>query len=423
MSQHSWVQGSSAVTERSPEPEPFAVAAGLLWNDRYLLIPLCLVLGVSAALDLLLNSLGRSNWMAIVAVDRALQIGVVTWIVLRWRRHLQTIQGSSPNVLRLTARIAAVSIASSVLLAMPVLGLAVNLGGSSSLLFVALGVMGVIWCLRVYFYFAVVGILGLPITLGLAHAVRISKADGMAALRSLVVPCGITMLLTALLTIPSPDGRSVIWMTAASSAECIFWILSTYLALGYALTAINEGDWRAAGLTPYRRERLSTLQMQGGKTLPKYLRPKFGFAMCAAALCCMAANLARQLSEPPAVNVVVKNVIVADYSLKVELEVEDRSYKFRGFYPVAFSVKTKTGFGVSNSLTAVSASPDGGEMVTSLVSEDGAARTLFLTFSSGKTAAALRGLDNIWLWYQFQPLVAITPQMLQQQQLAPEASA
>jgi hypothetical protein len=126
----------------------------------------------------------------------------------------------------------------------------------------------------------------------------------------------------------------------------------------------------------------------------------------------MAANLGRQLNEPPAASVAIKKVTVADYTIKVELEVEDRSFRFRGFHPVAFSIKTKTGFAVSNSLTSVAHTSDGAGISGAIVSPDGAPRPLFLTFSTGKTAAALRGLDNIWLWYQLQPLVAITPQML-----------
>ncbi len=404
------------------QAEPFRLAAGLLWNDRFLLIPLCIVLALSAGLDLALESLGYSSWAAIVAVERMLQIGVVTWIVLRWRRRLQSAQAPVLNPVRLAARIAVVSIASSILLAMPLFGIAVNSGsGASSLLFVVLGVFGVVWCLRVYFYFAVVGILGLPVSPALTYAVRMSRENGTAALRSLVVPCGLTMLLTALLTMPSPDGRSVVWMTVASSAECVFWILSTYTALGYALAAFGDEAWRGAGLTPYRQERLATIQKQGGTQLPRYLRPKAGLMMCLVAFLCMGANLGRQLNVPPAARVAIRNVTVVDYSIKVELEVEDRTYKFRGFHPVAFSIKTKTGFAVAHSLTSVSLTPDGAGVVGGLSSSDGAPQVLYLTFSTGKTAAALKGLDNVWLWYQLQPLVAITPGMLQP--LTPEAAA
>lgn len=406
----------------SSHVEPFSLAAGLLWNDRFTLIPLGFILALSAGFDLLLESFGYSSWAAVVVADRLLQIVVITWIVLRWRRRLQSSQAQVLNPVRLAARIAVVSIASSALLAMPLLGIAVNSGSdASSLLFVVLGVFGVVWCLRVYFYFAVVGILGLPIGLAISYAVRISRENGMAALRSLIVPCGLTMLLTALLTMPSPDGRSSFWFTMASSAECVFWILSTYTALGYALTVFGDSEWRGAGLTPYRQERLATIQKQGGTQLPRYLRPKAGVVMCLFAFICMGANLGRQLNNPPATSVVIKNVAVADYSIKLELEVEDRSYKFRGFHPAAFSIKTKTGFAVANSLTSVALTPDGIGVVGALSSSDGSPRALFLTFSTGKTAAALKGLDNVWLWYQFQPLVAITPAMLQQ--LVPEAAA
>lgn len=405
--------GAVAAAESRSELEPFGVAAGLMWNDRALIVPLCLVLSVSAVVDLVFGVTERSGWLGVVALDRALQISVVTWIVARWRKRLQAVSHAAVSSFSLWARIAVVSVASSILLAMPVLGMSLNPAGASSLLYLVLGALGIVWCLRVYFYFAAVGILGSSVGVGLAQALRISKADGTAALRSLLVPCGVTMLLTACLSLPSPDGRSPVWMAAASAAECAFWILSTYSALGYALTAFSESEWRSAGLTPYRRERLSTLQTQGGKSIPKYLRPRYGMLLCAAALCFMALNLVRQLQQPPAARISVKSVTVADYSVKVELEVEDRTFKFRGFHPVAFSLKTKTGFGISNSLQSVALTADGTGIVPTIVSDDGAPRAVFLTFSSGKTAAALRGLDNVWLWYQMQPLAAITPEMLQ----------
>jgi len=420
MSNNAAERSSEGGLGRSKALEPFSLAAGLLWNDRFLLLPLCIVLASAGLVDLTLQSFGGSNEMGIMVLDRAIQILVVAFIVLRWRKRLQGTQGAPLGVTRLAARIAVVSITSTLLLALPFLGLLGNRGGGA-FLFLLCGALGVVWCLRVYFYFAVVGILGAPISSGLARAVAMSKSDGMAALRSLVVPCALTMLLTSLLMMPSPGGRSILWMTAASSAEGIFWILSTYTALAYALAVFNDSEWRAAGLTPYRQERLSTIQTQGGTTLARYLRPKVGLWMCLGAVCLMAANLARQMNEPPAASVAVKSVTVSDYLIKVELEVEDREYKFRGFHPMAFSVKSKTGFPIANSLTSISLTPDGTNLLGPLYSKDGAPQTLFLTFSSGKTAAALRGLDNVWLWYQFQPLLAISPQMLQP--LAPEATA
>lgn len=393
--------------------DPFGVAAGLLLNDRLFLIPFCLLLSLPALLDVVFQQFGMSSWTALVILDRIVQIFVVTSITLMWRRRLQVVQTSSLGTLRTMGRIALVSVASSALLAMPVLGMAVNPSGPGSLLFVFLGVIGLVWCLRVYFYFAVVGILGNSIPMGLARAIQISRSDRAAALRALIVPCALTMFLTALLAMPSPDGRSVIWTAVAASAECVFWIVSTYVALGYALTVFTESEWRTAGLTPYRVERLRTIQKQGGERFPTYLRPKFGFGVLAFAFVLMAANLNTQLNAPPAVAMVVKNVVVADYSVQVELEVEDRTFNFRGFHPIAFSLKTKTGFDIASSLRSVSLTPEGTGLLTTLSSADGAPRSLFLTFTTGKTEAALRGLDNMWLWYQFKPVLPIAPEMLQ----------
>jgi hypothetical protein len=385
----------------------------MLWNDRLILVPLALFLSLSLALDLTLRSYDTSSWSIIAVVDRVLQILLVTFIAARWRKRLQAQPASSASGLKLAARIAPVSIASSFLLIVPFIGFALNPGGGSTFLFVLLGTLGIVWSLRVYFYFAVVAFMGLSPGPSLARAVAIAKSDGTAALKTLVAPCGFTMLLTALLTLPSPSGRSVMWMSLASASECVFWILSTYTAIGYALTAFGDGEWRAAGLTPYRSERLSTLQAQGGARLARYLTPRFGLGVSLLALTLMIANLGRQLSEPPVARVAIKNVEVSDYSLKLELEVEDREYLFRGFHPVGFSVKTQTGFAAVNSLTSVSLTSEGSGFIGSLTSKDGAPQTLFLTFSSAKTAAALKGLDNLWLWYQAQPLLAISPEMLQ----------
>jgi|GEM_PF-1400731 len=397
---------------RDGQLDPFGIAAGMLWNDRAILIPLAIFLAFSVVLDIFLKSYDISSWTAVAIVDRVLQIIVVAFISLRWRRRLLAQVANSLNGFKLAARIAPVSIASSFLLIVPFIGFAVNPGGATTFLFVLLGILGIVWSLRVYFYFAVVAFMGSLPGPSLTRAVAMSKSDGTAALRTLVVPCALTMLLTALLTLPSPSGRSLFWMSLASSAESVFWILSTYTAIGYALTAFGDGEWRAAGLTPYRAERLSTLQAQGGKILARYLTPRFGFGISLLALTLMIANLGRQLSEPPDARVAIKKVEVSDYSLKLELEVEDRQYLFRGFHPVGFSVKTQTGFGVVNSLTAVSLTEGGDGFVGSIPSKDGGPQSLFLTFSSGKTAAALKGLDNLWLWYQARPLLAIPPELL-----------
>jgi hypothetical protein len=158
--------------------------------------------------------------------------------------------------------------------------------------------------------------------------------------------------------------------------------------------------------------RLRTLETQGGRSLPKFLSPRFGLLVLGVAVCFLVGNLIRQLHQPPVAQVTVKQVQVSDRQIRVELEVEDREYLFRGFTPAAFSIASKTGFRQIEGLVSVSPNPDGKEIMPFIVSKDGAATRLYLTFSSSKSESALRGLDNMWLWYKLAPLLSIPAEML-----------
>lgn len=403
------------ISSRNSRLDPFGLAAGLLKNDRVFVLSLLLILSSTALADLALVLSGISlNWGWLVISDKLIQVAAVFAIATRWRSRLygQVIGDIKDPLSRLKVflRIALISLTSALLLGVPFIGVSVNLiGGSGALLFFTIGILGVVWCLRVYFFFAIAAILGLPLASGLAAAVNLSKRDRSAALRSIATPVAVTMLLTALLSLGSPDGRSLYWTAAVSAGEGIFWILSSYTALAYALVIFNDAEWRAAGLTPYRGERLSTIQAQGDKRLAKILKPKSGLLVALLALSLMAVNLQRNLTTPPAAKVSIIGAAVEDYSIKIELEVVDPEYKFRGFQPLAFSIKTKTGSPFAESLKSVARTSDGQGFITGIQSVDGSRERIFLSFSSAKTARTIRGSDNVWLWYKSVPLMPIDP--------------
>jgi hypothetical protein len=403
-------------TETAVTPyDPAAVAIGLLRNDLAFLPLLCVLLSISAVLDVLAYSASDVWRASIVVTDRLMQIVVVSIIVLRWRRLLQASQGPKVKAISIVFRIAVVSIAASLVLSTPFFGIAITQNAVGAAAFLALLVLGVMWCLRVYLFYAVAGMLGLPFGASFARSVELSRSNTRAILRSLVAPAAITVVCSALFLMPYPDGRSLILMAASSACEGIFWILSTYTGLALALTLFTEKEWRAAGLSHYRTERLTTLTKQGGKILPKYLALRFGFIMFAVALCFLAGNLARLGQLPPAAKVTLRTVDVSDYKITVTLVLEDHEYDFRGLQPQAFFIASQTGSLQSTRLLSASQQLGKEERVGFIKADGTQSATLYLTFSSSKTADVLRGLDNMWLWYRAQPLLQITPEMLKGQ--------
>jgi hypothetical protein len=400
-------------TSKEKVLNPFGIAAGLIRNDWLVMIGFFLLLSISAVVDLFTYSAPAQVRFGVIVLDRALQIAVISMIVLRWRRRLQIAHGRNVRSLAVVGRIAVISIAASIMITTPFFGLMVSTNGLGALPFLGLTLLGCFWCLRVYFFYAVAGLLGQPLGPSFARAVTLSKGNTGAVLRSLVTPCALTLLLTALASFPYPDGRSMPWMTAASAAEGVFWILSSYTGLGFALTVLTEQDWRAAGLDHYHTHRLRTLETQGGRTLPRYLSPRFGLWILGVAMCFLAGNLMRQLHQPPAAKVTIKQVQISDYKVRVELEVEDKEFHYRGFTPAAFSVASKTGFRLVEGLESVSQVPDKKEIIAFVSTPRGDPTRLYLTFATSKTEASLRGLDNMWLWYKLQPLVPISLEMLQ----------
>lgn len=387
--------------------DPLRIAAGLLKNDSSLLPILLAVLALPALLDPLVARTPDSARTFIMFSDRVLQLLVVSFISLRWRRRLESSQGPRVRWLPAAARITFIGLSLSVLVTIPMITMFLSGDGVSSIISVVLLTFGCWYALRVYFYFAAASIFGMSLGSSVVRSIEVGKRDSTAALRSMIAPGALAILLIALAMAPAPDGRSLMWLTIASCMEGVFWLLSTYTGLAWALIVFNESDWRGAGLDPYRSERLDTIQAQGSIDVAKWLSPKFGLVIALAAVGVWISNTVRQLHLLPAASVSVSHVWVADYSVKVELSVSDPEHHFRGFSPFAFSIASKTGFQQAQRLTSVSKSYDGKEMLIGLDGDGTQPQSVFLTFQTGKTAESMKETDNMWLWYKFEPFLPL----------------
>ena len=391
----------------SADLDPFAIAAGMLRNDIPLLLPALGVLALASIAQSLSSPSSFIEIGGVVLLDRVIQLVVISAVVLRWRRKLEHVKGSLVNPFLAALRIIAAGLVVWGALTLPMVGASFASLSWASPFFIFLFFCAVFWSFRFYFYFATFGLLGGTLRDSCGAAIDLGRREPLAAVRSLIAPVAVTALVVGLLWYPAPDGRSLFWATAASAAEGLFWVLSTYTGLALALVCIDESVWRAAGLDPYRHQRLRTLEAQGRASRFNWLSPRSGVRIFVVALCVIIGALVQGFSVEPAASIKVESYQVRDRGISVVLDLSDPVYKFRGFNPYAFSLATQTGMEVvSARIEKVSLTPDGDFLRGTFPSQAGPVK-LYLAFKSHKTDEALRGMDNLYLWYNLKPVVPL----------------
>jgi len=399
--------------QREPAPSvatdlnPFVIAAGLLRNDIPLLLPMLGVLALSSIMQGLISPTSMIDFGGLMSLDRLLQLVIVSFIVLRWRRKLEHVKGSLVNPILAAARIVVAGFVMWGALTLPMIGASLIALNWASPIFIFLFFCAVFWSFRLYFYFATFGLLGGTIKGACGAALGLARRDPIASIRSLVAPAAVTALVVGILWYPSPDGRSLFWATAASAAEGLFWVLSTYTGLAFALVLIDDSEWRAAGLDPYRQQRLKTLEAQGRASRFNWLSARSGIKIFLVALCVIIGDLVQGFSMEPAARITVESYKVQDRGISVVIDLADPVYKFRGFNPYAFSLASQTGLEVvSSRIEKVSLAPDGEALRGTLPSQTDPIK-LYVTFKSHKTDDAVKEMDNLYLWYNLRAVVPL----------------
>jgi hypothetical protein len=387
--------------------DPFAIAAGLLKNDVFIVLPAFIILALSALIPGLLEGSGGAYVGALMLFDRFLQLSIMSLIVLRWRKRFEHTKKPSQGTSRVCLRLILVGFIVWGALTFPILGATLTPLPWLASLCLLVFFLALFWIFRFYFYFATFGLLTGSVRELAAATLALSRRNPGAALRSLIAPLAVTALVWGLLLYPSPDGRSIFWSTMTSTALGIFWILATYTGIAYALVLIDESAWRGSGLDPYRKERLRTLETQGRSSHFNWLAPRNGAKIFMVAMCVVALSLFQGLQAAPAPHITVQGCEAQNHGVSVVLELTDVQYKFRGFNPYAFSLRSQTGFDISTGVARVFYEPGGDEVTGPLPSEPNPVK-LRVNFKSNKTQEALAALDNVYLWYNLKPLFPVT---------------
>lgn len=389
---------------------PFQIAAALLMHDARLLPLMLVALAAGSVAETVVVSSDISSAMLTNVLARLVQLMVICGVTLRWRYRLEYSHTIHVRPLVAFLRTCVFGFGLWGIFVIPSLVLSyVSNGVSNAVLFsplIFLVVLGTIWSLRYYFYFVPLSLLGADLRRAALLSFRLGKKARWAALASMTTPAAISLLLVVGCFTPYPDGRSLMWSTLAAACEGVFWLLSTYTALGYALSLIEDSDWRAAGLDPYRVERLQTLKVQGDSWLATMLTPYTGLQIFFLTMLLFMGNIARDLQAPPATALLIKEIKVHDYRIEVTLELSDPEFEFRGFMPQGFSIATQTGDPIARELSSASLVP-GEKGFTLFVPPSREPKLLYLEFKSNKTAEVLRSLDNMWLWYKSVPVLSV----------------
>jgi hypothetical protein len=347
-------------------------------------------------------------------VERMLQLTVMSIVVVRWRKRLQTASSPRLQIATVVLRIFGIGLCIWLVLIFAKANIIASQGYLSAdhgilptLVGVTVLALSLAWCLRVYFYYVIAGFLGGSWRSILSRALRMHRQAPGAAIRALAAPLAITALATALFTAPYPDGRSLALTTLASASESIFWLLSTYTGVGFAFSLFEATDWRAAGLEAYSLERLQTLETQGRSKLARVLTPRSALKLTALAVVLMIVSTIRLATEPPAVQLEVARVSAEDKVVHVELLASDPAFRFHGFKPALLSLRSASGYPVSINLTSASTSREKAEVLFELAPTDTTPTTLYLAFSTDRSKRDLEALEDLWLWYGFLPIKQI----------------
>lgn len=392
--------------------DPFALAAGLVRSDLAIIFPIGVALALVGVCQGFFEAPGILAQASQVCVGRTLELIAMSCVVIRWRRKLEHPRGVGPRFGMIAGRIVLGGLALSLALNAALQGaLHSSIPALTSICLLVFAI-GLFWAFRLYFYFAVCGLLGRTIRDAIWTTYLLGKQHPTAVIRSLISPVGITMLMGALAAMPSPDGRSQAWGLVGVAVEAVFWVLATYTGIAFTLVLIDNSDWRTAGLDPYREERLRTLEMQGKNSRCMWLSPRYGFIALLLALCLWVSNAARMLRLPPSANVNVERCEASDHALFVSMELVDAEHHFRGFNPFAFSLASQTGFPISIDTEMVSLAPNGPAMTShdflELLSRHNGPVKLYYRFRTNKTSEAIQAMDNLWLWYNLHPLRQVT---------------
>lgn len=388
------------------KPSPFTLAAGMLAQDKFLLCAWLFLLILAPSLDLSFNIGSQTTPLVGLIIERLSQLLVIYFITLRWVNRLSSRPVEKPNRIISLLSLLIFGFLLWLILITPVICQLLPMADDQRILVLSLLLPAIYLWLKSYFYFfaIVIGKKGFKEIWEINSSIL--NGNPYVPFYTMMGPFALMSLIMAIFNAIAPDGRYIFlsWLEGACSG--IFWILSSYLSLSFALHGLSERHWHEAGLDPYRDGRFSTICLNAKKQMVALLNVKNGAKVFVISLLIWFANLLRLETMPPTAKIEVKRIIVAQETTTIELTADDSEFNLRNFQPIQFIL-------AGNERSALSGSPqsvietDSGADMTLGIPPGRQNVTLTLTFKTLRPGEAMKQLQDVFLWYRYAKLLQL----------------
>ncbi len=385
-------------TFRKNRDGAYALAAGLLWQDRKRLLPYTVLLALPGILAVSLHY--STDWVVGLEV---LGRCITLFVLFSVGSHL--LESFGHDTLNASPRFPRLLLAGFLfwgLFALPL-----------SLLMVAPGALGTVALfllipaialgLRFYFYF-------FPILLGhtsskhiLEEAATFTKHDSLLGLKAVIGPLGLMLVVIAASRSLSPDARSMPLNMVIEYLSSLFPLLTIYLGMSFCLSLLPESKWSSLGLTPYHRERFETVRLNSPPWLAKSLRPQAGILFVLFGSFIWLSNDLRASQMPPSVALTLEEVTVEESTLTALLVIGGNHEELSHFHPASLRLAGEKGTSISEKIPVIRV--DGQELPFStrlheLEATGGSPMYLEATFETSLPKEELAKIGDMYLWYR-----------------------
>ena len=212
------------------------------------------------------------------------------------------------------------------------------------------------------------------------------------SLSILLPPTALSLFLSGLPLVISPDGRLTWTQYLSAVGEASFWPLFVALSIASGILYLQSHESQTVCRLPAKLEPNQTILVQA-------LNPKQSGWLFAIALALWTGNLASLEAAKPAVDITALKSTATGSTVNLKLKLSDPKYNFEGFIPGALRLAGETGVPISVD-TAVAKLENSETDVTFGIPGDQSEVTINLSLNADRSADKLALLEDLYLYYR-----------------------